>query len=168
VGCPTYNWVPIHLPEQEIPVQAYTLRRRADAPIAIVFTVLADASGWSGWTRISETTLEQEGDPAPDGVGAIRHFRTGPIRSREQVTGYEPPADGRARFAYQLLSGLPVKDYQAEVVLTADGDATDIGWSADFTPGPRGTGRLTAGFLRTMVAQIANGLVAEAERRHGA
>lgn len=148
-------------------MQAYSLRRRANAPIAVVFAVLADASGWSGWTRISETTLEHDGDSAPDGVGAIRLFRTGPIRSREQVTGYEPPAAGQARFAYRLLSGLPVKSYQAEVVLTADGDATDIDWSATFTPGPPGTRRLMAGFLRSTVGQIATGLVAEAERRAG-
>ena len=165
MGSPTYNWVPIEYANQEHAVQAYTLHRRAEAPIEVVFTVLADASRWSDWTRMSETTLEREGDPDPVGVGAIRRFRTGPIRSREEVTGYEPPTGGQARFAYRLLSGLPVQGYEAEVVLHADGAATAIDWSAQFTPGLPGTRRLTAGFLRAMVGQIANALVAEAERR---
>jgi hypothetical protein len=146
-------------------VQAYTLDRRAQAPIETVFAVRADGAGWSGWTRIAATTLEREGDPAPDGVGAIRLFRTGPVKSREEVTGYAPPVGGEARFGYRLLSGLPVKGYQAEVVLTADGDATDIDWSAEFTPGLPGTARLTAAFLRATVGTIADSLVAESERR---
>lgn len=146
-------------------MRAYALDRTADAPIDTVFAVLADGAGWSTWTRIGETSLERQGDPAPDGVGALRLFRTGPYRTREEVTRYEPPADGSARFGYRLVSGLPVQDYRAEVTLTATGTTTAVHWEGSFTPGRRGTGRLTALFLRAAVTGLLNALVTEAERR---
>lgn len=147
-------------------MRAYDLERTAEAPIETVFTVLADGAGWSTWTRIGETTLEREGEPAPDGVGALRLFRTGPYRTREEVTEYEAPEGGTARFGYRLVSGLPVRDYRAEVTLTATGaTTTTVHWQGSFAPGRPGTRRLTALFLRAAVTGILRALVDEAERR---
>jgi hypothetical protein len=146
-------------------MQAYEHHRHAGAPLATVFAVLTDADGWSSWTRIGHTGREKDGIEIADGVGAIRNFRTGPITSREEVTVYSPPENGAARFGYRLLSGLPVAAYEAAVHLTAVDAGTDIAWSADFTPRWRGTARPMAAFLRRTVAEIADALVAESERR---
>ena len=76
---------------------------------------LADASGWKDWTSFTRSGLEQEGDPAPDGVGAMRRFGIGPITSVEEVVAFEPPT----HFAYVLRKGLPVKGYRADVELAS-------------------------------------------------
>lgn len=54
-----------------------------------------------------------------------------PYVMKERVTASEP----ESRLEYDLLSGLPVRNYHATVALTdaADG-GTDITWSARFDP----------------------------------
>jgi hypothetical protein len=57
-------------------------------------------------TPLRTTTLDREGSPAPNGVGATRRFSViGPAQI-EEVTAYERPT----RFVYELRSGLPVKE----------------------------------------------------------
>jgi hypothetical protein len=147
------------------PVQAYDITAHADAPPEVVFAVLEDAPGWSGWTRIANTAYEREGDDDPHGVGAIRRFGTGPVTTREEVTAHDPPR----HFAYRLLSGLPARGYRATVDLSPAGAipeaGTDIHWRGQFEPGPPGTRRLMAASLGFAVRDIARRLVAEAERR---
>jgi hypothetical protein len=54
-----------------------------------------------------------------------------PYVMTERVTAIEP----EERFAYELLSGLPVRKYSAVVTLSdADGGGTDITWHAQFKP----------------------------------
>jgi hypothetical protein len=97
---------------------------------------VSDGSGWSRWGAWRETSLEREGSPPPDGVGAIRVLvseargLTGRhIVSREEVTEYDPPS----RFGYKLLSGLPLRDYNASITLAdAPGGGTDITWQSQF------------------------------------
>ncbi len=140
----------------------FEVHARADAPIEVVWAVLADARGWHTWTRMKRSELEAEGDPAPDGVGALRAFSTGPITSRERVTGFEPPH----RLTYTLESGLPVEDYRAEVTLAPDGDATSITWQSSFARATwPGAGRALRAFLHFAVRDIAGRLAAESTRR---
>ena len=50
-----------------------------------------------------KSVLEREGDPAPNGVGAIRVLSSVGPPLREEVIAYQPPT----RFSYKLLSGAP-------------------------------------------------------------
>ena len=50
----------------------------------------------------------------------------------EEVVAFEPPADGHARFAYELRSGLPLRDYHSEVTLETVGGGTRIRWVSTF------------------------------------
>jgi hypothetical protein len=86
---------------------------RSNAPTQAIWDVVADVATWQNWGPYSKTYLESEGTPTPDGVGAIRAYAVGPVTSREQVTIYEPPH----RLGYHILSGFPVKDYNALVTL---------------------------------------------------
>ena len=125
---------------------------RAAAPRERVWALLADARGWSNWARFTKSDLEREGDPPPDGVGAIRNFGTGFSKSREEVVEFEPPR----RFAYRLLKGLPLEDYLAVVTLDEDGDGTRITWHSTFersrVPG-------TTGFYRWFLERFITDLV---------
>jgi uncharacterized protein YndB with AHSA1/START domain len=137
-------------------------RLQVQAPAAIIWEALADARTWPRWSPNDAAYLEREGVPAPDGVGARRVFRTGKITVREEVVGFEP----ERRLAYRLLSGLPVKDYEAEVLLTPrEGkDATELVWQATFQPKFPLTGNWARRRLQETIDQWANALKRHAER----
>jgi hypothetical protein len=125
----------------------------------VVFGLLCDGSTWPGWSPIESVELEREGDPPPEGPGAIRVNRRGRTTGRDQIVDVAPDQ----RFAYVSLSGLPVRDYQAEVELQLKADGTDIHWRASFFPKMPGTGWLLERGLRRFLSQCAKGVAAQAE-----
>jgi hypothetical protein len=137
------------------------------APIEAVWARLADITTWSTWGQWTETTRDREGVPAPDGVGAIRRLhrgRRGRSVTVEEVVAFEPPADGRARFAYELRSGLPVRNYHAEVTLaSAASGGTRIRWVSTFDGAYPGAGTIVRLALRRFVPETARRLAAAAE-----
>jgi hypothetical protein len=135
---------------------------RAAAPRHLVWDVLADVRSWHEWGRWQSTELEREGDPPPDGVGAIRRNVRRPLTIREQVELWEPPS----RFGYTLLSGVPVRDYHAVVTLTDAGDgATNIHWQSRFDGRWRVLDAPMRAFVRAALDEVARGVAEEAERR---
>ena len=78
-----------------------------------VFALLADGSSWPRWSPIEPFELERQGDPPPEGVGAIRVFRRGRTTGRDQIVEVVP----NRRLGYVSRSGLPVRDYRAHVDL---------------------------------------------------
>ena len=123
-----------------------------------VFALLADGSTWPRWSPIEAFELERPGDPPPEGVGAIRVFRRGRTTGRDQIVELVP---GR-RLGYVSLSGLPVRDYRANVDLESDGDGTRIRWQASFAPTVPGTGWLLERSLRRFLCECAAGVAAHA------
>ncbi len=125
-----------------------------------VWAILADARTWDTWGPWTSAELEREGAPEPDGVGAIRVFTKKPIVSREEVVAFEPPS----RLAYRLLSGLPVRDYNAEVRVTPRESGSEVHWRSEFdsnVPGMRA-------FLGRIIPSVAARLASEADRRAAA
>src|SRR5580704_6775200 len=103
----------------------FTLRRTIAAPTELVFEVLTDHRGYARLTPLRSSTLEREGDPAPNGVGAIRVLALAGPPIREEVTEYQAPS----RFAYKMLSGAPVKSHTGTVELSSSGAAsTNLVW----------------------------------------
>ena len=126
----------------------------SDRPIEEVWARLADAAGWKDWTSFTRSGLEQEGDPAPDGVGAVRRFGIGPMTSVEEVVAFEPPT----HFAYVLRKGLPVKGYRADVELASTpSGGTAITWSSTWDSNPPPTA-LWRRFLTSTVGRVAKDL----------
>jgi hypothetical protein len=136
--------------------------RHADAPVDVVWSILSDHRGYRNWTPVPVAELEVEGSPEPDGVGAVRKLGARPIFAREQMIEFDPPR----HLAYTILSGVPVRDYRADVELfaTADGGC-DIRWTGSFGSAPPGTGRVLRAFLQFVLEDMAGRLVKEAERR---
>ncbi len=83
--------------------------------------------------------------------GAIRKIGRWPQYGREQIVAYDPPH----HLAYTVLSGIPVRDYRAEVDIVPEGAGTMLRWRATFTPKVPGTGALFAVVLRTIVGGFA-------------
>jgi len=133
---------------------------RSTAPAERVWALLADARGWPAWSPFESASLEREGAPQPDGVGAIRRFTYGKTVTRECVEAFEPPH----WLAYHLLSGLPVREYRADVTLRAAPDGgTEITWQSRYEPLVPGTGWLVKRRLEPFIAEVAERLARRAE-----
>lgn len=142
--------------------RAWDVVERSAAAPETVWTLLADARGWPQWARFTHAHLEREGVPAPDGVGAIRVFGGGPVRSAEEVVEFEPPH----RLAYELRRGLPVVGYRADVTLEPEGAGTRITWSSRFERGRvPGSDGFVEWFLRRFLTDTAKRLARAAEAR---
>ena len=59
------------------------------------------------------------------------------------------------------VSGIPIRDYRAEVTLTPDGEGTAIRWQSQFRAKIPGTGRLARRRLEQFIEETAEGLARE-------
>ena len=119
-----------------------------------VYALLADGTTWPTWSGIGSFELREAGDGDPEGLGAIRVFRTGRTTSVERVVERKP---GR-RFSYELLDGMPLRGYRADVDLEPDGTGTAIRWHSTFRAGRPGTGWLYRLLLGRFIRDCVKGL----------
>ena len=136
-------------------MQEIDVRARSSASPETIFALLADATTWTRWAPFDGATVE-----AGDSVGELRRFQRGRRTTRERVTALEPPR----RLEYELVSGIPIRDYRAQVTLTPEGDGTEIRWQSRFNPKVPGTGGLARRGLQRFIQQTADGLAREAEK----
>jgi len=142
-------------------VASFTLTREIAAPPETVFEVLTDHRRYSELTPLRKSVLEREGEPAPNGVGAIRKLTAVGPALREEVIAYEPPS----RFSYTLLSGLPVRDHVGTVELTADAGGTKMVYAVRTQPTIPVAGGIVVAAVKQGVKGLVDGVVAESERR---
>ncbi|GLH97075.1 SRPBCC family protein [Phytohabitans aurantiacus] len=141
---------------QDIDVSA-----RSTADAATVYALVESGATWPTWTGLGSFELERPGEGAPEGVGAIRVFRTWPFTSREEIVERVP---GR-RLSYVLLSGMPLRGYRADVDLTPSAEGTTIRWHSTFDVTVPGTGWFWRLFLGRFIRDCVNGLAREAASR---
>ncbi|MGO8992774.1 MAG: SRPBCC family protein [Polyangiaceae bacterium] len=133
---------------------SFDLEQRFDAPADIVWDVLTDHRGYETWGAAKSATLEAEGSPDVNGVGAVRRLSSGPLVIREKVLEFEP----KTRFVYTVLSGPPVRDYRATVTLDGRGAYTMVHWTVGF----RGKLPLVGHLLKPVVRGVIRGLMQKA------
>jgi hypothetical protein len=121
---------------------------------ATVYALLADGSTWPEWSPIGAFELEKPGVGTPEGVGAVRIFSTGRIRSKERVVAAQP----NELFSYVLVSGLAVRDYRAVVTLRPSDGGTLIHWRSTFKAKIPGTGWIYQRQLSAFIGRTVNGL----------
>ena len=129
-------------------------RAQTTASPEAVYLLLRDGASWPSWSPIDSFELERPGDDEPEGVGAIRVFRTGRYTMREQIVELVP----QRRFSYALLSGLALRDYRADVDLEPAAAGTAIRWHSSFAAKAPGTGWLYRRQLAKLMEQFAQGL----------
>jgi uncharacterized protein YndB with AHSA1/START domain len=66
--------------------------RRIAAARERVFDLLADHANYDRFRGIRRSELLRDGHPTPNGVGALRVVRSGPIRFEEEITTYDRPS----------------------------------------------------------------------------
>jgi hypothetical protein len=141
-------------------IQEFEVRGHSTAQPAAVYALLRDGSTWPIWSSIEKFRLEKPSSPEPESVGAIRNFGTGRYRLREEVV--ELVAD--KRFSYAMLSGLPLRDYRADIDLTPADGGTDIRWHTSFKSKVPGMGGLYRRALHKITKGFVTGLAEYAAR----
>jgi hypothetical protein len=127
---------------------------------ATVYALLRDGAGWPTWSPIESFELERPGAEEPEGIGAVRVFRSGRVTGRDEIVELVPDR----RFAYAHTSSLPVRDYRGQVDLEPIPEGTAIRWVSEFDPKIPGTGWLMRRALDGFVAKLTHGLAEHATR----
>jgi hypothetical protein len=141
---------------------SFTLTKTVDAPPEVVFDVITDHRGYADISPIRRVDMEREGDPAPNGLGAIRVLHLAGPPLREEITVYERPTT----FEYRILSGAPLRGHVGHVTLERIAGGTLVTYRIDGTPAPPVVGHAFMGALRTAaVPALLRGVKREAERR---
>jgi hypothetical protein len=133
---------------------------RSRATPAAVFSLLKNSDTWPRWSLFNSFELERAGNDERFGVGAIRIFSTRVSQTTEQVTELIP----NQKLSYVLLSGLPLRNYQAVVQLSSrESGVTLVNWTASFQC-RYGTGWFWRIFLNLILSRVAMQLAAAAEK----
>ena len=145
-------------------MSSFRFVRRVEAPPETIFDVLTDHRGYAKITPVRRSELEREGDPAPNGVGAIRVLGGLGPPLREEVLTYVPST----RFSYRLLSGAPLRGHVATVELRPDGDGTEVVYAVRTESALPFVGGAVLAVARQAVKLLLSGIAAESERRAAA
>jgi uncharacterized protein YndB with AHSA1/START domain len=145
-------------------VASFTFVREVGAPPETVFDVLTDHRRYAEITPLRKSVLEREGQPAPNGVGAIRAVTSVGPPLREEVVSYQPPS----RFSYKVISGAPIRDHLGTVLLEPAGAGTKITYAVRMTPTVPLAGRVVVGATKLGIKSLLKGIAVESERRAAA
>jgi len=133
---------------------------RSRATPAAVFSLLKNSDTWPRWSLFNSFELERAENGECFGVGAIRTFSTRVSKTTEQVTELIPDQ----KLSYVLLSGLPLRNYQAVVQLSSpESGVTLVNWTASFQC-RCGTGWFWRISLNLILSRVAMQLAAAAEK----
>ena len=140
----------------------FTLTRTTTAPIETVFDALTDHRAIADYVwAVRRSTLDREGTPAPNGVGAVRRLEALGPAVVEEIIEYQRPTG----YAYKLVSGAPVRDHVGTVELHEAGTGTEVSWHLRSTPKIAGLGWLLSPVLKRVIGELLNGAVDAAESR---
>jgi uncharacterized protein YndB with AHSA1/START domain len=128
--------------------------------VETVWSVVADANSYPQWGPWNDGGYRPPGT-GPSREGSIQWFRYGRRTvSVEEVLQVDAPG----RLVYRVVSGLPVRNYRAEVTLTSTpSGGTAVRWCATWDNTM--LGRVVHRRLQQIYPQIVGALVAEADRR---
>ena len=138
----------------------FTLTRTTTAPIETVFDSLTNHRGIADYVwAVRRSTLDREGVPAPNGVGAIRRIEAVGPTIVEEIIDYQRPT----RYAYKMLSGAPVRDHVGTVELREAGAGTEVSWHLRSTSKIPGLNRPLSLLLKRVIGELLKGAVKAAE-----
>jgi uncharacterized protein YndB with AHSA1/START domain len=153
----------LHLPVgQRPPPDSHAVERsvRVNASLERAWNVLSDHRGMPKWFPLESVTLQREGQPAPNGVGAERVMRGPKTTLREQVIGWDAPRSLR----YRLLEGAPITCHQGKVDLRPVPGGSEVTWRIRYRPRIPGTARIVRRAIEKLLDEALPRLKSEIER----
>jgi uncharacterized protein YndB with AHSA1/START domain len=104
--------------------------RTIPGPPEPVFDLLADHANYERFRPIHASKLLREGEPAPNGVGALREIKVRPLTFEEEITAYERPT----KLDYLIVKlNVPFRHHGGSITLRPDGESTHVDWRSSFT-----------------------------------
>jgi uncharacterized protein YndB with AHSA1/START domain len=104
--------------------------RTIPGPPEPIFDLLVDHAHYDRFRPINGSELVRQGDPPPNGVGALRQIKVRPLTFDEEITAYERPT----RLDYLIVKlNVPFEHHGGSIMLTPDGAATRVDWRSSFT-----------------------------------
>src|SRR6266545_2993002 len=104
--------------------------RTIPGPPEPIFELLADHAKYDRFRAINGSKLLREGEPAPNGVGALREIKVRPLTFEEEITAYESPT----RLDYLIVKlNAPLDNQGGSITLAPDGSATRVDWRSTFS-----------------------------------
>ena len=130
------------------------VEQRFSAPIEKVFDAVTDHKRLESWQAGTKVTIERPGVPAPNGLGAVRKIRQGPMTIWEEVVRWEAPT----AMDYHLFKGPPLRDHLGEIRLSPESSGGTlvryrIRFGMPWWAGGDLGARLVAGQLKTVIAR---------------
>ena len=136
-----------------------TAEGSTSADVETAWSLVADANSYPQWGPWNDGGYRPPG-AGPSREGSVQWFRYGRRTvSVEEVLQVDQPS----RLIYRVVSGLPVRNYRAEVTITPTPGGTTIRWTATWDNTM--LGRVVYRKLQQIYPQIVRALVAEADRR---
>jgi carbon monoxide dehydrogenase subunit G len=137
----------------------------AQAPLEAVWALVSDVARYSEWGPWSATGYRQPGTDSPRGPGAVQWLRSARRTYLRYTTSVERilESDPAGHLVYEVIGGIPVRNYRAEVTLVPTAGGTRIQWTAAWDSTLRG--RLVWRTLRVFYPEIVAALAAAAERQ---
>lgn len=106
------------------------VERSLDAPAEGIFEMVSDHGGYDRFAGVRRAEIARPGEPAPNGVGALRRVWIGPLRFDEEITAYEPPH--RLDYLIREVRPLPFRHEGGSIRLTREGEGTRAVWTSVF------------------------------------
>ena len=110
--------------------RAIHVERRLDVAPAALFDVIADHARYDRFDGIRRAELKRTGDPAPNGVGALRWIWIGPLRFAEEITVFEPGR--RLDYMIREVKPLPFRHEGGTITFAEEGGGTHVVWKSVF------------------------------------
>jgi uncharacterized protein YndB with AHSA1/START domain len=146
-------------------MQSLHVTRSIAAPPEAVFDLLTDHANYERFRGIDDSVLIREGNPAPNGVGAVRRIRVRPLRFDEEITAYERPS----RLDYLLVDlNVPFEHHGGSIQLSPDGGRTQVDWRSSYTIPMPLVGGLQEIVWKPMLSRGFSRVLEDVERMTGA
>jgi uncharacterized protein YndB with AHSA1/START domain len=106
-----------------------SVTRTIPAPAEDVFDLLADHARYDRFRGIRRSELLTEGEPPPNGVGAMRRVLIGPLRFDEEIKAYERPT----KLDYLIVRiNSPYEHEGGLIRLSEATGGTTVEWRSEF------------------------------------
>jgi uncharacterized protein YndB with AHSA1/START domain len=104
--------------------------RTIDAPPEEVFDLLADHANYGRFRGIHGSELLREGNPPPNGLGALRRIKALPVTFEEEITAFDRPT----RLDYLIVRlNVPFEHHGASIRLSPEDGGTHVDWRSSYT-----------------------------------
>ena len=140
------------------------VERTIEASPDDVFEMLTDHAGYVRFRGVRSAELVREGDPDPNGTGAMRRILIGPIRFDEEITGFDRPR----RMDYVIRDmNMPFEHDGGTISVSAKENGAHVVWESTFrVPTRFGAGPLT-GVTALAVRRGFSDILAAVDKRLG-